>query len=161
MDSDDERDFKYGTDSKTHRLTLFERDNLELRLYELEQVEKCPRRGTVATNESGVAHYRLLRFLRTVKGFHQVSCWARFCQCHRRLSNLTIQGSLDLSGRHQRRYDSISLRFKKFLEGILPIINSFPHHSSDENEFIVQRYLKSWNVFMATSHLALKQELSK
>ena len=74
MDSDDERDFKYGTDSKTHRLTLFERDNLELRLYELEQVQKCPRLGTVATNESGVAHYRLLRFLRTMKGFHQVSC---------------------------------------------------------------------------------------
>lgn len=72
--------------------------------------------------------YRVLRFFDTFKGFHKVGLWAISSLC----TDIPAesQGELDLAGRHQRRYDSISRRLPAFIEGFTEIMQ----HSSVSRE---------------------------
>ncbi|CAL1706712.1 unnamed protein product [Somion occarium] len=99
MDSEDERELAKdhwedglsGVEMRFHQRDQHDcrRSVVPIASHGLESKDDVPR-----TILSTIKSYRIMRFFETVEGFHT--------------------GSLDLTGRHQRRYDSIILRWNDF-----------------------------------------------
>lgn len=79
--------------------------------------------------------YRISRFFRTLQGFHTVGQVLRTLRSTLRCS---LQGCLDLTGRHQARYKSLLKRWGDFSRDLAQVINVFlapiPTHSDTWDE---------------------------
>ena len=159
MDAENERNPK--REEWYLRECLEERNQLELRLYEVKEVEAYSYGG------DKVAYYRLRRFFASLVGFHEVSDPMQVAVTNDlAYGDRYHQGSLDLSGRHASRYEELSMKWQEFFIGVskatIKISKVKPQRRDEKANRIMNECLAKWNLdggmpaFELMTHLGIQ-----
>ncbi|TFK45096.1 hypothetical protein BDQ12DRAFT_731054 [Crucibulum laeve] len=146
MNSDDENgvepDDLFFSRSRPY-LQLYEEDERSLWLQERAHAREAAEAGKVRPHNDNWRTYRVLRFFDTVKGFYK--------------------GKLDLSGRHQQRWDALHRRWVRFVEDYQELKPYFrktekmvwwPHRKRQVKEVIYEiDDLEPWEKFQECWHI--------